>query len=258
MAKGNAAIAVMFKRRGWYETRYQYRCEDGGTGTARAWHKEGTGLWIKSCQRERAFDVFAGTPANHAGETKPLYRITGFDHMADFKDRCRAASIAMQFAERIAPLADWANAGQWTVTKELGQRIHQIGLDVTGLTDAQLAEVDAARKVLPQRMLEAFLALARATSARITMPRRSTGMVKCSKQRGGWSGSTCPTLAVPSLRQSEDQIPREKTAAELLRAVVGSPMARQRTHCGFKREHRHTPEHMRQASCDAQSTMSVG
>jgi hypothetical protein len=102
--------------------------------------------------------VLAGTP----GDTKPLYRLTGFEHMGDFKDRCRAASMALEFAERIAPLADWPTAGQWKPTRELGQRMHQIGLDVTGLTDRHLAEVQAARKALPKRMLEAFLALARA------------------------------------------------------------------------------------------------
>jgi hypothetical protein len=162
MARGKAAIEVIFKRRGWNSTRYRYPCEDGGTGTARAWHKEGTGLWIMSCEAGRSFDVSAGTPTTPAGAVKPLYRLTGFEHRDDLEDRCCAAVMVIEFAERIVPLADWPNAGQWDATAELGRRIHQIGLDVTGLTEAQLAEVNAPRKALPEQMQQGFLALARA------------------------------------------------------------------------------------------------
>jgi hypothetical protein len=77
------AIEVIFKLRGWHKTRYQYPCEDGGTGTARAWHKEDTGLWIKSCQGGRAFDVSAG-PAGKRADLQRLrqgtvYQLSG-DH----------------------------------------------------------------------------------------------------------------------------------------------------------------------------------
>jgi hypothetical protein len=140
------AVEVMLKRRGWIKER-------DPTGVAVwIWHKPGTGLWIQS-KGKLVWKILAGTG-------KPLYRITEYNqNNASLKERCYALGLAMNFAEGIAPLADWPNAGQWTATKELGQQIKEIGYKVLNMTEAEY------KKFLNRRaeeMVQTFVATAKA------------------------------------------------------------------------------------------------
>ena len=117
------AVEVVFKQRGWVPA-----------GTQR-WQKPGSGLWIQRDRDKRGFAVLAGTPSTG------LYRITGYSQTVDsLKERCRLAGLTIEFAERIAPLADWQTAASWRASKELGEKIQRILLAVMGTTKVEYAQ----------------------------------------------------------------------------------------------------------------------
>jgi hypothetical protein len=106
-ARGYKREIALFEGHGWDEI---YSRNAGG------WTKDG--LWINR-RRDGGWHVCAGSAHG-------VKRITSFETPSD----------AILFCERIAALAEWRNAGEWTEATgpdraALGQAMHQIALEIT-------------------------------------------------------------------------------------------------------------------------------
>ena len=112
-------VETMFEERGWEDALYPRI-------NVYAWRKDGGGLLIEPDKDDRWFTILAGEP--NAGE--PLVRITQFDD----------ADAAMDFCDRIAPLAEWHKAPEWLSTgcsPELGRQMHEIAVELTRRTNGR-------------------------------------------------------------------------------------------------------------------------
>ena len=113
-------IETMFEERGWEDILYPRSLPDGSRDPVYAWRKDGTGLLIRPDQDDRWFTVLASDPS--AGER--LIRLTSFDDV----------TAAMDFCDRIAPLAEWHKGPEWLSTgcsPDLDKRMHEIALELT-------------------------------------------------------------------------------------------------------------------------------
>jgi hypothetical protein len=102
----------LFEDRGWRDIHYR-------PNNLFVWRNpDCPGLMIDAADTSgRKFVIFAGDPLRKVG------RLTEFDD----------ADAAITFCERVAPLADWPQAGDWSASPAgLDEQVHQIALDVAG------------------------------------------------------------------------------------------------------------------------------
>jgi hypothetical protein len=102
----------LFEDRGWRDIHYR-------PNNLFVWRNpDCLGLMIDAADTSgKKFVIFAGDPLRKVG------RLTEFDD----------ADAAITFCERVAPLADWPQAGDWSASPAgLDEQVHQIALDVAG------------------------------------------------------------------------------------------------------------------------------
>jgi hypothetical protein len=132
-------IEDLLEERGWEAALYP-----GGGHRFYAFGKEGLGLFVRPDKDDRFWTVYAGDAI--AGS---LIRVTSFE----------PAVVEIDFCERIAPLAAWRAAGEWTEAtpppgaSELGEKVRAIAEElVTPDPDATAVEL--------RRLAAAYLARA--------------------------------------------------------------------------------------------------